>query len=416
MSDKTTLTEHDIVHALRAPDAASLYSAARALADDVFGRQVFLRGVVEFANHCRRNCLYCGLRAANTDVERFRLNDEEILHAVSVAAAHGMGTVVLQSGEEAQGDVRRVGALVQEIKRRHNVAVTLSLGDYAEDHYRYWRDCGADRYLLKVETTDDALHARMRPGTTVTERLARVETLQRLGYETGSGVISGLPGMTPRILARDILRLSAMGLEMIAVGPFIPHPGTPLGAERAAVDIEQALRATALLRLLNPGANIPATSALDSACPPQDSGTQRAASDTRLNNQDSAHSPYGKGGREQGLAAGANVVMPSVTPERVRRNYAIYPGKNTVRCSVTEAVRQLKLRLEHAGYQPSDAIGTSLSGRFRAADSMQGCKAAQTIRAAATPSGNSSGHFADNAHTHSTTPAPCAEQHSKEPA
>ncbi|UZP66973.1 [FeFe] hydrogenase H-cluster radical SAM maturase HydE [Desulfovibrio mangrovi] len=325
--------------ALLAPDADPLFAEARALRDRVFGREVFQRGVVEFSNHCRKNCHYCGLRAANTELQRFRLDAEAILDAARTAVELGMGTVVLQSGEEETADIRSIGDLIGRIKRLGDISVTLSLGDHSEDAYRYWRDCGADRYLLKMETFNPELHARLRPGQNVAERLARVETLCRLGYETGSGIITGLPDMTPEILAEDLRLLSGLPLDMIAVGPFIPHPQTPL-KDAAAGRIDEALRATALLRLMNPTANIPATSALDAL---------------------DAH------GREKGLNAGANVIMPSVTPEPVRAGYNIYPGKNAAPEPVRQIVGRLQQRLRDAGYEPSSSRGASPAKNARQA-------------------------------------------------
>jgi biotin synthase len=318
------MTSRDILEMLAATGGGPVYAEARTVADRFFGRGVYVRGVVEFSNHCRKNCHYCGLRVANTGLERFRLEPEGILAAAALARELGAGTVVLQSGEDLRYDRRVIGDLVRRIRDTLDVAVTLSLGDFDRDTYAYWRDCGADRYLLKMETFDEALHARLRPGCTVADRLARVEMLQSLGYETGSGIIVGLPGMTDAILAEDIHRLSQLGLEMIAAGPFIPHPSTPLAAP---VDhaIEKSLLVTAVLRLLNSGANIPATSALDAL-----------AAD----------------GRTRGLDAGANVVMPSVTPDAVRGGYSIYPGKNAAGRDVRDAVHGLFERLRNAGYTP----------------------------------------------------------------
>ncbi|MEZ0576372.1 [FeFe] hydrogenase H-cluster radical SAM maturase HydE [Halodesulfovibrio aestuarii] len=324
------MQKNEILDALRASDASSLFETAYRTRNDTFGQEVFQRGVVEFSTHCRKNCQYCGLRAANVALKRFRLSTEEIIAAAHCAIEAGMGTVVLQSGEE-QLDIRRVGKIIEKIKNLSDVSVTLSLGDHDEDTYRYWLDCGADRYLLKMETFDETLHARMRPGQTMKERLRRVNMLCRLGFETGSGIISGLPYMTQEMLADDLLKLSDMSLDMIAVGPFVPHPDTPL-APYSAGSMEEALRVTALLRIMNPKANIPATSALD-------------ALDVN--------------GREKGLHAGANVVMPSVTPEFVRARYNIYPGKNNASEPVQELIERLQQRLCNAGYKPSSARGAS---------------------------------------------------------
>lgn len=220
---------------------------------------------------------------------------------------------------------------MQEIRKLGDISVTLCLGDHDEDTYRYWHDCGAERYLLKMETFDSGLHSRCRPGQRARDRLKNVNLLKGLGYETGSGIITGLPGMTPEILAGDLLELGRLCLDMIAVGPFVPHPDTPMGGCPAG-SVEESLRATALLRIMNPLANIPATSALDALAPD---------------------------GRERGLSAGANVVMPSVTPEPVRAGYFLYPGKNSSSISVEGTIHALRQRLLRAGYHPSSARGTS---------------------------------------------------------
>ncbi|WP_320173383.1 [FeFe] hydrogenase H-cluster radical SAM maturase HydE [Maridesulfovibrio sp.] len=325
------MTVKEILHALKADNPEALFAQARGIRNSVFGDDVFQRGVVEFSNKCRKNCHYCGLRCCNGQVERYSLDADSILSAARCAIDAGLGTVVLQSGDDKNMDPRFIGEIVQSIKAYADVSVTLCLGDHDRDTYKYWRDCGADRYLLKMETFNSELHARLRPGQSVSERLARLETLCSLGYEAGSGLITGLPGMTPEILAEDLWRLSLLPLDMIAVGPFIPHPDTPLGRFWAG-SLDEALRATALVRIMNPKVNIPATSALDALV---------------------------ANGREQGLEAGANVVMPSVTPESVRSEYSIYPGKNLSADSVLKNVVRMQRRLKIAGFRPSSTCGQS---------------------------------------------------------
>lgn len=305
---------------------------ADTLARSLFGTAVLQRGIIEIASHCEYGCLFCGLRMQNRSLQRYHMPREDILAAVDTAVTMGASTIVLQCGQSRMVPAEEIAVLISAIKSRHNVAVTLSLGEHDDTTYRLWRDSGADRYLLKLETTDETLHARLRPGMTAFQRLQHVESLQRMGYETGSGVIVGLPGMTPDILATDLVRLSRMGLEMLAVGPFIPHPDTPLGT-RAPGSLLQTLLATALLRTTNPLSNIPATSALD------------------------AMSPLG---RVLGLHAGANVVMPSYTPDDVRGGYTIYPGKNTACANARDAVLALQQRLQDAGFHMSRERGDSL--------------------------------------------------------
>ncbi len=299
--------------------------------DNIFGLKIFQRGVIEFSNRCHKNCHYCGLRCGNVCLQRFTLDENAILQAARIALAAGMGTVVLQSGEWPDANAHSIARIISKLKALGDISVTLSLGDHEGDSYALWRDAGADRYLLKMETFDESLHAKLRPGQSMRERLQRLETLHRLGFETGSGIISGLPGMSDTMLANDLLRLAELPLDMIAIGPFIAHPDTPLSSCTNG-SMPEALRAMAIMRLLRPTANIPATSALDALT---------------------------TDGRLQGLAAGANVIMPSVTPESVRTGYSIYPGKNSSQTPVPETITRLQERLRLAGYDPSSMRGPS---------------------------------------------------------
>ncbi|WP_027721158.1 [FeFe] hydrogenase H-cluster radical SAM maturase HydE [Maridesulfovibrio zosterae] len=322
---------NEVIDLLKEQDSLLLFKNARKVRDSIFDRSIFQRGVIEFSNHCRKNCHYCGLRMDNKALGRFSMDRSSILATVRIAIESGMGTIVLQSGEQDSSGFEHIGFIIKEIKKNTELAVTLCLGDQSEDTYKLWRDCGADRYLLKAETFDEKLHSCFRPGQSIKRRLKNVETLQKLGYETGSGIITGLPGMTVEILAEDLLKLSRLALDMIAVGPFVPHPCTPLGKNVPGA-MDESLRAVALLRIMNPLCNIPSTSALDA-----------------LSAQ----------GRELGLYAGANVIMPSITPEQVRAGYTIYPGKNSSTISVKETIGKLQQRVCNAGYQLSSLQGKS---------------------------------------------------------
>lgn len=321
----------EITQLLAGADDAGLFSAAKALTRENFGDAVYLRGVVEFSNYCEKNCRYCGLRRANTNVHRYRLDVPDILACVALARELELGTVVVQSGDDFTYSREDIGRVITGAKAAADVAVTLSLGDRPQADIVYWRELGANRYLLKIETFDAALYARSRPGLILADRLARVEALQKAGYEVGSGIITDLPGMTPEILASDLLRLSELDLDMLAVGPFVPNPDTPYGSE-AAGSILTAFRAMAILRLLNPLANIPSTSALNA---------------------------LRDGAREQGLTVGANVLMPSLTPETVSHDYAIYPGKNAFRADAASRVAAVREAIRRVGLVPSTSIGGS---------------------------------------------------------
>lgn len=321
----------EITQLLVGADDPGLFAAAEALTRQNFGNEVYLRGVIEFSNHCGKNCRYCGLRRANRGLPRYRMDVPDILACVTLARDLRLGTVVVQSGDDFTYTREDIGRIVTGARERADVAVTLSLGDRPEADFAFWRELGANRYLLKVETFDPALYARSRPGLALADRLARLDALKKAGYEVGSGIITDLPGMTPEILANDLVRLSELDLDMLAVGPFVPNPDTPYGQE-AAGSILTAFRAMAILRLLNPLANIPSTSALNA---------------------------LRDGAREQGLTVGANVVMPSLTPETVSRDYAIYPGKNAFRADAASRVAAVRRAIERVGLTPSSAHGSS---------------------------------------------------------
>ncbi|MEW6139312.1 MAG: [FeFe] hydrogenase H-cluster radical SAM maturase HydE [Thermodesulfobacteriota bacterium] len=324
------MTLSEIRDLLEGTDDTTLFSRADAVRSASFGNEVHLRGIVEFSNCCIKDCLYCGLRKSNPTISRYRLTKDEIVLTASLVPELGIRTVVLQSGDDFWYGKKYVGQIIQEIKSLYDVAITLSLGDRREDEYRYWRDCGADRYLLKIETFGKKLHERVRPGQRLGLRLERLLLLKNLGYEVGSGIIVGLPGMDTKLLATDISALTELELDMIAVGPFIPHPASPLGNEPAG-DLLLSFRTLAILRLLNPWANIPATSALGALA---DNGKARA------------------------LRCGANVVMVSITPESVRASYDIYPGKNTTLLHAREEVAAAKSLIHACQLIPSRSNGS----------------------------------------------------------
>ena len=296
------LSEEEIVRLLRAGEAEELLAAA---ADRVraayVGDGVHLRGLIEFSSYCRRDCLYCGLRRSNDKAERYRLDAAEILRLARQAKAFGYPTVVLQSGEDMYFTAERLAVILRDIKKL-NLAVTLSLGERSYEEYRQLREAGADRFLLRIETTDEQLYARMDPGMRWEERRRCLQDLRRLGYEVGTGCLVGLPGQTDVSLARDILFFQQLDADMVGIGPLIPNGDTPLGTA-AAGDFHLTRRMVALIRLLLPEANIPATTAMETLQP-----------DARV----------------LILQSGANVVMPNVTEGEARRKYALYPGKACV--------------------------------------------------------------------------------------
>ena len=309
------MTRAEVFRWLREEEPGAL-EALWSMADTVrrahVGDAVHLRALVEISNHCARGCAYCGLRAGHRALTRYRMSPGEILACARQAAALGYGTVVLQGGEDFGIGREWLAGVLRRIKAETPLAVTLSLGECTEEELAAWREAGADRYLLRFETSDAALYARMHPPLRgrPSDRFALLRRLAALGYEIGSGVMVGLPGQTYASLADDLAAFAALDLDMIGVGPFIPHPATPLGrgappgappGEQVPATGPMACKVVALARLACPDSNIPATTALATSDPAR--------------------------GRELGLARGANVVMPDLTPEPYRAWYEIYPGK-----------------------------------------------------------------------------------------
>ncbi len=348
MSDRPPDRE-EILGWLRETDEtrlADLWRQADRVRRQSVGDAVHLRGLIEISNQCIRQCGYCGLRAGNMALDRYRMTEEEILGCVYDAVRDGYGTVVLQAGEDYGITTEWLAAVVRRIKSETTLAVTLSLGERPEEDLAAWRRAGADRYLLRFETSDSDLYRAIHPVLPgrPEDRLAILQTLKRLGYETGSGVMVGIPGQSYTSLANDIQLFRTLDLDMIGVGPYIPHPATPLGQGewlRALPEGEQVpnteamvYKVVALTRLVCPEANIPSTTALATI------------------NRES--------GRELGLKRGANVVMPNLTPPQYRIRYEIYPGKACINETADSCRVCLRHRIEALGRQ----IGTG-PGRRR---------------------------------------------------
>lgn len=293
-----TLDKSAIIELLTTAPADELYRRADDVRREAVGDAVHLRGLIEFSNICRNDCLYCGIRRGNRQVQRYRMTDEELVETAKRAAALGFQTIVLQSGEDMHFDQARMCHIIEQIKRL-DVALTLSVGERDYEDYKAFREAGADRYLMRIETTDRDLYNRLNPGMSWERRHECLLMIRDLGYELGSGIMVGLPGQTVESIADDLLYLKDIGIDMAGIGPFIPHPETPLAGE-AGGTLEQALRTMAIMRLLMPDINIPATTAMESLHPQ---------------------------GRIMALQAGANVVMPNVTEGEYRRLYELYPGK-----------------------------------------------------------------------------------------
>ena len=352
------MQRNEILNWLRETDPARLADLWR-LADrtrqEFVGDEVHLRGLVELSNYCVRLCGYCGLWAGNLGLTRYRMSDEEIMACVRKAVEYGYGAVVLQSGEDFGLHTQRIAELVRRIKAETRLAVSLSLGERDDEELAAWREAGADRYLLRFETSNPTLYERIHPPRADvpsaakqsrperSDRLAILGTLGRLGYEVGSGVMIGIPGQTYDDLTDDIELFARLNLDMIGVGPYLRHPHTPLADRDAwpdAADGQQVpasegmtYKVIALARLVCPRANIPATTAL-----------------ATLNMRE---------GRELGLVRGANVVMPNLTPPKYRTLYEIYPDKACLAETDEACQHCLTDRIEAIGREPGRGRGDS---------------------------------------------------------
>lgn len=311
------MTRETVLEWLRETDEGrleELWRQADATRRQYVGDAVHLRGLVEFSNVCVRQCAYCGLRAGNPALTRYRMSAAEILECARQAVGFGYGTVVLQSGEDPECTAAWLAAVVAAIKRETALAVTLSVGERSAADLACWREAGADRYLIRFETSNRRLYERIHPALpgVVSDRFAIMRQLQELGYEVGSGVLLGIPGQTYADLADDLAWFQRLDLDMIGIGPYIAHPQTPLGrqvlagggavgGEQVPASEQMTYKMVALTRLTCPHANIPSTTAL-----------------ATLNKVS---------GRELGLARGANIVMPNLTPVQYRALYEIYPAK-----------------------------------------------------------------------------------------
>jgi len=311
-----------------------LYDRADRVRKQNVGDAVHLRGLIEISSHCMRQCMYCGLRRGNRALERYRMTREEILDCARQAECLGYGTVVMQAGEDPALTTDWIADIVRWIKRETALAVTLSLGERHDHEFESWRSAGADRYLLRFETSDPELYRAIHPRAAgAPDRLCLLRRLKELGYEAGGGVMVGIPGQSYESLVADVLAFRALDLDMIGIGPYIPHTRTPLGsgALRPAIDRNDQAPATeemvykmvALARIMCPTANIPSTTAL--------------ATINKMH------------GRKRALSVGANVVMPNLTPLKYRTLYQIYPAKACIEESPTDCNQCLRGQIHSIG-------------------------------------------------------------------
>lgn len=321
--DRNNITIEELAALLRLEDFREVYMEADRIREEAVSNTVHIRAILEFSNHCRRACRYCGLNCGNPKLRRYRMRPEEMVASAQEAAKAGYRTLVMQSGEDPWYTPEILGGIVREIKQSTGMVITLSCGEMSRQDYAYLKECGAERYLLKHETADPDLYAALHPDSSLERRVECLKNLKSLGFETGSGFMIGLPGQTEETIAKDLLLLCEIGCDMAGIGPFIPHPDTPL-RDQAHGSSELCKRAVALARILLPHANLPATTSLGV-----------------LDGKE----------KDDVFSCGANVVMRKVTPTAYKRLYEIYPAHLTD-TNVAADRRLLEEQIRHLNRVP----------------------------------------------------------------
>lgn len=305
-----------------------LFSLADKTREEYVGDEVHLRGLIEFSNICKRQCKYCGLRCEDKYIDRYRISKEDIISYAEHAVNMGYKTIVLQSGEDEYYNTDLMCEIIAGIKKL-GVALTLSIGEKTYEEYKAFKEAGADRYLIRIETTDKTLYNQMHPNMDFDNRVRCLEDLGRLGYEVGTGCLVGLPNQTIESLADDILFFKEINADMVGIGPFIPHPHTPL-KDSATGSFTLALKVMALTRILLKDINIPATTAMETLNP---------------------------NGRIIALQSGANVVMPNVTTTEYRAKYEIYPNKICINENPDKCKGCISAKIQSIGRTVSTSFG-----------------------------------------------------------
>jgi len=326
--ERHTLDRSELYELLseRTEEAAEYLSRlAREVRESIYGRDVYLRGLIEFTNYCKNDCYYCGIRRSNRSCERYRLSEEQILECCKTGHELGFRTFVLQGGEDPYYTDERMCAIVREIKTRYpDCAVTLSVGERSRESYAKLREAGADRYLLRHETADPEHYAKIHPSELSCEnRMRCLRDLKELGYQVGCGFMVGSPYQTLDNIVTDLEFIKEFKPHMVGIGPFIPHHATPF-SDMPAGTLELTVYLLSIIRLLLPDVLLPATTALGTIHPR---------------------------GRELGLLAGANVVMPNLSPTDVRKKYMLYDNKICTGDEAAECRRCLERRVESVGYR-----------------------------------------------------------------
>lgn len=340
--DKSTILQ--LLKSTNIADIQGLFTRADAVRAKHVGDAIHVRALLNFSNCCDRMCRYCGLRAPNKQVKRYRLTAQEIIDVALQAEDVGYKSIVLQSGEDSFYSDDDLSCIIDDIKSKTKLALTLSFGERSLDAIRRWKTAGADRYLCKHETGDPALFALLHPDNRLKQRLKFLQHLAAEGFQTGSGIMLGIPGQTYDSVADDILRFKEMGMQMVGCGPYVhnpdaaPLPPTPNAAHYVQATTEMALKVTAFNRLVSPFTHIPATTALETV------GDKIAQTDA--------------------LNAGANVVMIDVTPKRVKEQYLIYPKSKFI-----DGINDVKSIFQSIEQQTGRPIGTT-AGDYQEKDTL----------------------------------------------
>ncbi|OJV38484.1 MAG: [FeFe] hydrogenase H-cluster radical SAM maturase HydE [Bacteroidia bacterium 43-41] len=334
---KPEFSQAELVQLLNASgdEEKALFSYASEVKQQHVGNTVYLRGLIEFSNICEKNCYYCGIRRDNTSTHRYCLTNGEVLEAIRFAHENGFGSVAIQSGElSSDAFIRKIDFILKEAMRMTNreIGITLSCGEQSEEVYRRWFESGAGRYLLRIESSSEELYYKIHPKDethSFTKRLNALEALKKTGYQTGTGVMIGLPFQTAGHLASDLLFMKQFDIDMCGMGPYIEHTQTPLYKNRSElIPLQErfalSLKMVALLRILMPDINIAATTALQS---------------------------IEKNGREKALCVGANVLMPNITPKQYRDDYFLYQNKPVSQQSNEDDLRFLEQQLKNIGHE-----------------------------------------------------------------
>ena len=314
--------------------AAYLAERANAAREQIYGRQVFIRGLIEFTNYCRNDCFYCGIRRSNDAVSRYRLTEGQILDCCRQGYDLGFRTFVLQGGEDPYWTDERTCQVVSAIRQSYpDCAITLSMGERSRESYQKLFDAGADRYLLRHETADSEHYSRLHPAElSLAHRLSCLQALKEIGFQTGCGFMVGSPYQTIDHLVEDLCLIREFRPQMVGIGPFLPAANTPFEREPAGSS-ELTIKLLSIVRLLHPRVLLPATTALGTA----------------------EHD-----GRERGILAGANVIMPNLSPLEVREKYLLYDGKIATGDEAAESIRHLTASMKKIGYEIVTARGDYL--------------------------------------------------------